>query len=144
MGAARPTNPLCLPDGRLYNGTVSTLPLHFIAEEITVVFDQPHHLEKTPPCPDGFTWRGETFRVAELLEEWRDYERRGRTARNMRPSHLPRAAVKGSWGVGRFCFRVRIANGRIFEIYYDRAPGDAGDRKGHWFLMGERQESPSR
>ena len=30
------------------------------------------------------------------------------------------------------------ADGRIFEIYFDRAPQNAGDRKGHWFLKGER------
>jgi hypothetical protein len=40
--------------------------------------------------------------------------------------------------VGRYYFCVRVESGQIFEIYFDRAPKSAGDRKGHWFLMGER------
>jgi hypothetical protein len=113
-------------------------PLNFIAEEISVEFERPPMLEKAPTCPDGFTWRDERFQVVELLEEWHDFRRRG--PRNMRPAHLSRAEKVGSWGKGRFCFRVRVQDGRIFEMYYDRAPGSASDRKGHWFLLGERKE----
>ena len=58
--------------------------------------------------------------------------------RNMIPPHLSRAERIGSLGVGRFFFRVRTEGGRIFEIYYDRAPTDAGNRKGSWVLFGER------
>ena len=117
---------------------MNSIPLHFIDEEISVAYEKLPLLEKTPPCPDAFTWRGDTFHIFELLEEWRDNTRRGRSGNNMRPSHLTRAELVGSWGVGRFHFQVRVESGRIFEIYYDRAPGDAGDRKGHWFLYVER------
>jgi hypothetical protein len=113
-----------------------TIPLHFIDEEIRVEFHQPPMLEKAPSCPQQFTWRGETFEIIELIEEWHDFRRRG--PRNMRPAHLTRAEKVGSWGVGRYCFRVRVADGRVFELYFDRAPVSAGDRKGHWFLLGER------
>jgi hypothetical protein len=64
--------------------------------------------------------------------------RRGRMSNNMRPAHASRASRLGSWGVGRFYFRVKVDDGRIFEIYYDRAPADADNRKGAWFLKGER------
>ncbi len=114
---------------------------HPIFEQIEVFFDTPPLLEKAPPCPAGFTWRDERFRVVELLSEWRDYGRRGRMARNMQPEHARVAAGRGSWGVGRFHFVVRVENGRIFEIYYDRAPGRAGERKGSWYLYAERAES---
>jgi hypothetical protein len=30
-------------------------PLHFIDQLIEVIFDTPPPLEKTPPCPNGFT-----------------------------------------------------------------------------------------
>ena len=30
---------------------------HFIGESIAVQFDTPPARLKTPPCPDGFTWR---------------------------------------------------------------------------------------
>ena len=70
-------------------------PIHFFDEIIEVVFDAPPLLEKTPPCPDGFSWRGAEYRVVELLEEWRNYQRRGRMGQNMRPSHADRAAARG-------------------------------------------------
>jgi hypothetical protein len=112
--------------------------MSFIAEPITVTFSEPPVFEKSPPCPASFTWRGETFSVVEMLETWVDNRRRGRFARNMRPEHLMVAATRGSWGVGRFHFVVRVTGGRIFEIYYDRAPRDANDRKGNWFLFKEK------
>jgi hypothetical protein len=88
-------------------------------------------------------WRGETQRIVEMLSEWHDYERRGRAAKNMRPSHAAVAATRGSWGVGRDWFRVRTAEGCIFDLYYDRAPKDADRRKGEWRLVKELRESPN-
>ncbi len=113
-------------------------PIHFIDEPVEIIFNQPPVLEKKPPCPDGFIWHGERFIVTSLLSEWFETERKGRMAKNMRPEHAARAAVRGSWGVGRFFFRVEVEGGRIFELYYDRAPVDADRRKGSWFLLLER------
>lgn len=110
---------------------------HFIGEAITVEFDTPPPVEKTPPCPDRFVWRDDTYTVAEVLSEWQDFRRRGRMARNMRPSNLAKAAGRGSWGVGRFFFRVRTESGRVFDLYYDRAPTSADDRAGSWVLYRE-------
>lgn len=115
--------------------------MRFIDEPIEAVFDSPPLFEKSPPCPAGFIWNDETFTIIELLAEWKDFRRRGRMSNNMIPAHLSRAQRTGSWGVGRFFFRVRTAGGRIFEIYFDRAPMDAGDRKGRWVLFGERFEN---
>lgn len=109
----------------------------FIGEEIEVHFDLPPAREKTPPCPDGFTWQGRAYRVAEKLAEWSDFSRRGRSARNMQPAHAAAASRRGSLGVGRFHFRVRVDTGQVFEIYYDREVKTADDRKGHWFLYRE-------
>lgn len=112
-------------------------PIRFIAEPVRARFDESPVLEKKPGCPNGFTWRGEDFRIVEMLSEWHDYRRRGRMARNMMPAHAATAERRGSWGVGRDYYRVRTENGRIFDIYYDRAPKDAGHRKGAWFLFQE-------
>jgi hypothetical protein len=109
----------------------------FIGEAITVAFEKAPLLSKKPHCPDRFTWNEETFPVVELLGEWRDFSRRGRMASNMQPEHAARAAEKGSWGVGRYFFRVRVEGGRVFELYYDRAPKNADDRQGSWFLRRE-------
>jgi hypothetical protein len=111
--------------------------LHFFDQPIEPVFDQPPAREKTPDCPDGFVWERQTHRVTELLAAWSDFTRRGRSARNMRPEHAAVAAGRGSLGVGRFYFRVRVDSGRIFDIYYDRAPKDADRRKGSWFVYRE-------
>jgi hypothetical protein len=112
-------------------------PVRFIGEAIQVGFDQAPLLEKKPGCPDTLSWQGSTHRIIEKLGEWTDYRRRGRMARNMQPGHAAIAETRGSWGVGRFYFRVQIEDGRIFDIYYDRAPKDAHKRKGAWFLYRE-------
>ncbi len=112
----------------------------FIAEPIQVHFDRPPTLEKKPGCPDAFTWRGEVYQIVEKLSEWHDYTRRGRMARNMQPQHAEVASHRGSWGVGLDYYRVRTDTGRIFDIYYDRAPKDADRRKGQWFLNQELKD----
>ncbi len=116
---------------------MDTLPVRFISERIEVSFFQSPILEKKPGCPNGFTWRGESFRIVERLSEWHDYSRRGRMARNMMPKHAETAKRRGSWGVGKDYYRVRTENGRIFDLYFDRAPQDADHRKGGWFLFQE-------
>ena len=78
--------------------------------------------------------------VEEVLKEWFDYRRRGNSLRNMRPENMKKALRRGSWGVGRFYFRVRTGENRLFDLYYDRAPKDSSDRLGGWFLWRELGE----
>lgn len=112
-------------------------PVRFIQEPVDVHFERPPAYEKTPGCPQAFTWREQRYEIQALLSEWRDYGRRGRMSGNMRPTHAATAARRGSWGVGQFYFRVRTDEGRIFDLYYDRAPKDVDNRKGAWFLEKE-------
>lgn len=116
------------------------IPIHFIGERIEVQFDTAPTFSKTPGCPARFIWQEEIYGVVELLQEWRDYGRRGRMASNMRPEHATMAEKRGSWGVGRIYFRVRTESSQIFDLYYDRAPGKSGDRKGAWWLFREMGE----
>jgi hypothetical protein len=115
-------------------------PIRFIGEYINATFDHTPLLEKVQGCPDGFTWQGEDYRVNEMLEEWHDFTRKGRAARNMQPQHAEAAKNKGSWGVGRDYYTVRTETGRIFTLYYDRAPVDAIIRSSGWFLLEEMAE----
>lgn len=128
-------------------GERSYRPVQFIAEPIEAGFGRPPALEKKPGCPDFFVWRGVTYRVVGKVSEWHDYGRRGRrsVARNTlrEPAHAAVAESRGSWGVGRDYFRVRVQGGRVFELYYDRAPKDADRRKGAWFLVSELVEEAS-
>jgi hypothetical protein len=112
-------------------------PIQFIDEEISVHFHQPLEVLKRPRVPDRFEWRGNVFEVVQLIAEGVDFRRKGRAGRNMRPENLRKAIRKGSWGVGRYCFRVKVAGERIFDLYYDRAPKDSADRLGHWYLWRE-------
>lgn len=112
-------------------------PTRFIGEPITVEFDQPPLFAKQPPCPARFVWAEASFEIVANLQEWRDYGRRGCMANNMRPENLLKAAKRGSWGVGRYYFRVQVGDGRIFELYYDRAPKGQAQRLGSWFLNRE-------
>jgi len=107
----------------------------FISEKIEVEFDKEFVLEKKPPCPISYKWRGEIFCVNELISSWFDYERKGTKAKNMRITHLVRARKKGSWGVGRFYFKVKDEFGKIVVIYYDRSPKNVFDKKGRWILL---------
>ena len=108
--------------------------VRFIGEEVQVEFDTVPTFSKKPHCPNRLVWDGETHIIDQLLTEWRNYDRRGRSAVNMRPANLAKASKKGSWGVGRYYFRVRLENGRIFDLYYDRAPKGLRQRTGSWVL----------
>ena len=108
------------------------------------MFYKPSTLLKKPRCPDGFSWQDERHKIVELISEWVDFRHRGRIAKNITSAHASVASLRGSWGVGQYYFRVRTTNNRIFDLYYDRAPKDADDRKGKWFLFrGLIEESES-
>ena len=115
-------------------------PIKFISDPIEVFFDRAPLYEKKPPCPDGFFWGEEEYRVFRILREWKDFTRSGRMAHNMRMSSQRKAARRGSIGVGRFHFRVEVDGGRVFDLYYDRAVLSADDRKGTWILHQELGE----
>lgn len=114
--------------------------IHFYDAPISVFFDTPPALEKTPDCPNGFDWEGQIYQIMKTLSEWSDFTRRGKFARNMRPAHAATASTRGSLNVGRFYFRVKVNTGQIFDLYYDRAMKSVDDRKGQWFLYRELTE----
>ena len=57
----------------------------------------------------------------------------------MQPAHARIADGRDSLVVSRFYFSVRVENGKIFELYFDLTIAKTGDRKGHWFLLGEKE-----
>jgi hypothetical protein len=114
-----------------------TVPMEFFAEEIEVRFEREPLLEKRPGLPAAFTWRSREYVIVQLIREWHDYRRRGRT-RNFyekeRGSYWVKSAQRrGSWGVGRDFYRVLTDSGDVFDIYYDRAP-QGRDKIGQWIL----------
>ena len=115
--------------------------IRFIDEPIQVEFKTELILQKSPPCPHSFLWDEEEFTIIQLISSWQDFSRRGRMVRNMSTAHATTASRRGSWGVGRFYFRVLTQSKRIFDLYYDRSPKDTSDRMGSWFLLAELKES---
>jgi hypothetical protein len=115
-------------------------PIRFVDEPIAVEFDIPPATEKTPTCPNRFLWQGQVYPIVESLSEWRVFARRGKMAQNMQPAHAEAAAGRGSLNVGRFFFRVRVASGQVFDLYYDRAMKDLDHRKGQWVVYREMAE----
>ena len=110
----------------------------FIGEPIRVGFEKEPPLTKTPGCPSWFEWRGETYRVSEVLAEWHAWHRRGTAQAEAAPAQPSELSThRGSWGVGKTFFRVNTEAGRVFVIYYDRAPRSVDDRKGTWLLREE-------
>ena len=114
--------------------------IHFYDAPIEVLYDKPPVYEKSPDCPNGFSWEDRDFRIEELLSEWSDFTRRGKYARNMRPAHAAVASTRGSLNVGRFYFRVVTNTEQVFDIYYDRAMKNVDVRKGQWFIYREMKE----
>ncbi len=112
----------------------------FIDEEIEVGYVKEPLLVRVPSCPDRFIWRGVEFTVKRLISQWNDLARRGNQAKNMRSAHLTRAEKLGSWGSGRFFFCVETTAGRVFALYYDRAPRRGGGGSGSWVLLYELQD----
>jgi len=124
----------------------SNLSARFIGVPVEVIHDRPPALEKRPGPPDGFVWEGRTYRVVAVLQEWHDYRLRGKTQAfyvKERGSYRAKAMERrGTWGVGRDYYRVRTAEGEVFDLYYDRAPQGPGERKGAWFLWRQILENP--
>jgi hypothetical protein len=119
-------------------------PARFVGAAIEVHHDRGPSLEKKPGVPDSFIWDGRTYRVVELLREWHDYRKRGKTAafyvKEQGSFRAKKAEGRGSWGVGRDYYRVRTDAGEVFDIYYDRSPASGG-RKGGWFLLRQLLEN---
>ena len=126
------------------------MPSEFYADEIEVRFEEEPAIEKKLGVPSAFTWRGREYVIVELLNEWHDYRKRGKTRtfyEKERGSYWVKMSQRqGSWGVGRDCYRVLTAGGEVFDIYYDRAPRGR-KRIGQWVLSrrsgGDEETGPA-
>ena len=111
--------------------------MEFIGREINVTLPNGSSLDKKPPAPRAFRWKCVVHQVTEMLATWHRYGKPEIRTQGGRPPYFVRSGrTQGSWGQGRVYFRVRTEEGRLFDIYYDRAP--KGQRRaGAWFLWRE-------
>ena len=82
---------------------------------------------ETPPAPKAFRLGDERHQVEEVLSHWEDHGY-GQRIRG----HLDRQE-QGQ----RFYYRVRTAEGQVFELYVDWSPtrrkGEKRSEKSQWF-----------
>ncbi len=88
------------------------MPLSFISEPIVPVeasFDTAGMARGEPGLPRKFRWRQKEFQVAEILDQWKDHG----DCRN----------GSGERYVRKHSYRVRVTDGDIFRLYFQRSVG---------------------
>ena len=73
-----------------------------------------------PLLPAHFLWRGRQYSVAEVLEEWKETG----------PCHHG----SGERYVRKHWFRLRMASGEQFKVYFERHARSAKQMKQRWWL----------
>ena len=98
-------------------------PEEFIAEPLephTGTFDTTRMATGSPGLPLGFTWRGESFRIAEVLAEWKQ-------------------SGPGTGGKERYLrkhwYRIRTASGLEMKLYFERQARSGRERTRRWWLF---------
>jgi hypothetical protein len=76
-----------------------------------------------PGLPTAFTWRGNTVAIVEELACWKQSER-----------------ASGQLYLRRHYFRLRMADGTIWTVYFVRHTPRTGDPKKRWFLYTREDE----
>lgn len=73
-----------------------------------------------PLLPTRFVWRGTEYSVAEVLEQWKETG----------PCHHG----SGERYVRKHWFRLRMATGEEFKVYFERHARSPSQRKQRWWL----------
>ncbi len=108
------------------------MPSSFVSEPITPVdgsFDTDGMACGEPGLPHQFSWRKQTFTVAEVLERWKE--------------HGNCAHGSGERYVRKHGFRVRTTDGTLFQLYFQRSFGRAKFRTANrwWIYSVEKNEA---
>ena len=103
----------------------------FISEPITPVggrFDTAAMGRGEPGLPREFVWRGQTYGVAEKLDQWKQSSAEGGRA-------------GGELYLRRHCYKLRMSDGSVWTIYFERQAPHSPDKSGcaksakrRWFL----------
>jgi hypothetical protein len=91
-------------------------------EPLAGTFDTAAMARGEPGLPVGFRWRGRVHRIVELLAAWKKSSREGGV---------------GELYLRRHCYRLRMDDGAIWEIYFTRQAQAGPSRRAarqRWFL----------
>ena len=95
----------------------------FVGEQIRPVAGTTGTLGMTrrePGLPRRFTWRGEQYEVAEVLERWKQTG--------------PCTSGSGERYVRKHWYRVRTMDGQEMKLYFERQARSKALRKKRWWL----------
>ena len=97
----------------------------FVSEPIVPragTFDAVAMASGVPGLPSGFDWRGESFRIVDRLETWKQSG-----------SEIGRA--DGERYLRRHYFRLRMSDDSVWTVYLIRQTPKSGSPKKRWFLL---------
>ncbi|MCX7017230.1 MAG: DUF6504 family protein [Candidatus Sumerlaeota bacterium] len=108
------------------------MPARFVSEPIRPVpgtMDTAGMARGEPSLPERFVWREKEYRVAEILETWKDTG--------------PCTHGSGERYVRRHWFRIRTTCGVEMKLYYERQPKPMRLQKARWWLFAlNKKEAP--
>jgi len=123
-GRIDPIRPLIISKGRAFLFSIEaadkTPSEEFVGEALVPTpgsFDATAMARGEAGCPREFTWRGETYAVAELLASWKG------TGKDRGETYLRR-----HW------FRVRTTGGLTLSIYCERQSRNTKKPKARWWF----------
>jgi hypothetical protein len=96
-----------------------------VSEAITGAFDAVAMGRGEPGLPQAFTWRGQSYRIAQVLDKRKESSREGGT---------------GNLYLRRHYYRLRMSDGSTWTIYFTRQKPKSGSPKQRWFLYTVEQQ----
>ena len=103
----------------------------FVSESIVPhegTFDTQAMARGEPGLPRGFTWRGVSYVVVEVLARWKRSTREGGRA-------------QGELYLRRHYYKLRMSDEALWTVYFIRQTPRTGPGKRRWFLYAVRTRS---
>ena len=107
----------------LHRESGATVSEHFISEAIipdAQSFGRPVAIGE-PALPQRFTWRKQKFEVREVVRAWKEHE-------------PDRTHGSGELYLRKHWFEVRVDDGSVMKIYFQRQPMSGRTAKARWWL----------
>ncbi len=74
-----------------------------------------------PGLPLGFTWRGDSYEIAEVLAMWKESQREG-------------GLSSADLYLRRHYYRLKMGDGGVWTTYFTRQADRSGLGRNRWFL----------
>lgn len=105
--------------------------MRFISEPLAPMggFDTAAMAQGEPGLPAKFRWRQQTLEIAEVLERWKEHGdcKHGSGERYLR----------------KHCYRLRLMDGAIAKVYFQRSFGRARKSADRWWLQSIEEPAAS-